>query len=185
MSLFLAVVAVVVLIENFQDPKISNTLSDRSLEFLETQKADNSSKFTGLGDIEEKEDFRGERVQVGECFSFVMPYSVFNRRSDGECQEYFAFENPRGTMVAFTRGSITGSLDEAPGVAMRRQNPDQYEEREIKIGDTLYLGFVDLLNQFTITVYRSINDQYLILTLKLPQENEEELENILSSLEFN
>jgi len=114
-----------------------------------------------------------------------LAYSVFNHYEQGKCNEYFAFERPKGSIVAYLTDTVSSSLDQAPGVSMRRLNPEQYEERNIKVGDREFLGFIDLLDQFTITIYHNIDNQYLILTLKLPEENQKVLEGILSSLEFN
>ncbi|OGH48089.1 MAG: hypothetical protein A3A51_00440 [Candidatus Levybacteria bacterium RIFCSPLOWO2_01_FULL_39_10] len=172
----------VVLFEYLEKPEFGSELSDRSKKFISSQK---SGSYSNLLSEEKKDDLKGERVSVGECFSFIMPYSVFNHYEQGKCNEYFAFERPKGSIVAYLTDTVSSSLDQAPGVSMRRLNPEQYEERNIKVGDREFLGFIDLLDQFTITIYHNIDNQYLILTLKLPEENQKVLEGILSSLEFN
>jgi hypothetical protein len=68
---------------------------------------------------------------------------------------------------------------------MRRGESEKYEEKDIMVGDAAYTGFIDKSNPFSITIYRNISNKYFIFTLKLPEEDNKTLINILSSLEFN
>lgn len=183
-GLFALVVIGVIAFEFFQKPKIGNTLSERSKEFIEKQKVEEgSSKFNNLV-AEKGEDFKGKRITVDDCFSFVMPYSVFNQRQEGECSGYFAFERPRGTIVAFMEKATSASIDDASGVSMRRLESEKYEEKKYEIDGRSFVGFVDKTNTYSITTYHYISEKYFILTLKLPEENEKALREILASLEF-
>lgn len=174
----------IVIFEFFQKPKIGNTLSERSKEFIEKQKVEEgSSKFGNLV-AEKGEDFKGKRITVDDCFSFVMPYSVFNQRQEGECSGYFAFERPRGTIVAFMEKATSASIDDASGVFMRRQDTEKYEEKIYEIDGKSFVGFIDKTDIYSITIYHYVSEKYFILTLKLPEEDEKKLREILASLEF-
>jgi hypothetical protein len=181
--LFLLILGIVIF-ENLQKPQISYTLSDRSKEFIKKQRTqDSGGEYTAL--VGKKgEDYKGKRVKVGECFSFIMPYSVFNSRQESECGGYFAFDRPRGSITAFMEQASSDSIDSAPGVSMRRQDKEKYQEKEYKIGQKQFVGFIDKTDIYTITIYHYVSEKYLIFTLKLSRENDEDLRKILSSLEF-
>lgn len=174
----------IITFEFLQKPEFSSTLSQRSKEFIKNQSIGGGiNKYAPL--IAEKgEDTKSKTMTVGDCFSFVMPYSVFNMRQEGECNGYFAFNRPKGSIVAFMEEAINPTIDEAPGVLMRRLNPEDYEEKEIKIGEKSFVGFVDKRESYTITIYHLVSGKYFIMTLNLPEEDEKSLKEILFSLEF-
>lgn len=181
--LFLVIVIGIFIFERQQTAKISNVLSERSKEFIKRQEAQDQSQFSSL--IGEKgEDFKGKRVGVGDCFSFIMPYSVFNHREEGECSGYFAFERPKGSIVAFMEEAESSSIDYASGVSMRRQESEKYEEKVFDIGGKSYTGFIDKTDIYSITIYHFVSGKYFIFTLKLSEENDKILREILGSLEF-
>ena len=175
----------VMLFELLQKPKISNNLSDRGREFIEAHKADDGSLPLNKLIADKIPDTRGKRIQVGNCFSFVMPYSVFNSRQDGECNAYFGFDRPKGSIVAFMEDATSGSIDQASGVSMRRIYKNKYEEKEYKIGDEIFTMFIDKKDTYSVTTYHYISNKYFIFTLNLTNEDEETLRSILSSVKFD
>ncbi len=182
--LFAIIATGIFIFEILQKPKINNALSQRSKEFIENQiKSGGTNKYVPL--LQEKtENIKEKRITVGNCFSFVIPYSVFNSRQEGECNGYFAFSRPKGNIVVFMEKAVNPTIDEAPGVSMRRLNPQNYEEKEIKIGEKSFVGFIDKRESYTITIYHFVSEKYFIMTLKLPEEDERTLRKILSSLRF-
>lgn len=181
---FIVIVVSLIIFEKLQKPKISNTLSDRSKEFIKNQQvSDKGGEFNTL--VGKKgEDFKGDRVKIGECFSFVMIYSVLSSRREGDCGAYFAFDRPRGSIVAFMEPASSDSIDQASGVSMRRQFKDKYDEKEYKIGEKSFVGFIDKTNIYSITIYHYVSGKYLVFTLNLPKEDDASLRELLSSLEF-
>ena len=181
----IAIVTGIVIFELLQKPQISNNLSQRSKQFIEAHKAeDGSSRLNNLV-ATKGEDTRGKTITVGKCFSFVMPYSVFNSRQEGKCNGYFAFDRPKGSIVTFMEDASSDSIDQASGVSMRRLYKDQYEEKKYDVGGKTFVGFVDKKDIYTITIYHYVSGKYFIFTLKLPDEDEKTLTSILSSVKFN
>lgn len=187
-AILISVVSIsgIIIFEFLQKPKFGNELSERSKSFIQNQNLKGGINQYAPLVKEEKEDYRGKRVSVGNCFSFIMPFSVFNSREEGECSGYFAFERPRGSIVAFMESATSDSIENASGVSMRRLNKEKYLEKEIKIGNKELIGFVDKeVGSYSITVYQYINKEYFILTLNLPEEDEVKLKEILSSVQVN
>jgi hypothetical protein len=182
--IFLVIGGGIVIFEKNQKTTFKNDLSERSKKFIAEQSLAGDLKYAPLTK-EAKEDFKGQRVSVGDCFSFVMPYSVSNWRLEGECSGYYSFDRPKGSIVTYLENAVGSGIDQASGVGMRRMDKEKYEEREIKVGDNTYTGFIDKSGPFTITIYRRISDKTLIFTLKLPEEDAQTLSNILGSLKFN
>ena len=171
--------------ESYQKPKFGDQLSDRSKKFIESQsEKEGASQYAPLLE-EERQDTRGQRVQVGDCFSFIMPFSVFNSRQEGECNGYFAFDRPKGTIVAYVEDASGNSIEQASGFRMREQFSDKYQKKEYKIGSRSFVGFIDTNATYSITIYHLVSDKYFIFTLNLPEEDENILREILASLEFN
>lgn len=185
--LFVIIAAVtigIVVFEKTQGARISSDLSDRSKTFIEQkQRRENTSEFSNLI-AERGEDTRGKTMTVGNCFSFLMPYAVFNSREEGECNGYFAFDRPRGSIVAYMENASSANIEDASGVSMRRQTPKQYEEKQIEVGGRKFYGFIDKNSMYTITTYHLTSNKVLILTLKLPAEDDEKLKGILASVKF-
>lgn len=171
------------LFETLQKPSFSNSLSSRSQEFIQKKEASGSSQFSGLL-IKEGEKTTGKRFSVGGCFSFVMPYNVFNMREEGECDYYFAFEKPNGKITAFARTGSHLSFDNLEGVGMRRQDTEKYKEEELETGGKKFLIFQNLEEPYQKTAYYYSDTMYIVITLTTSTSDSQDvkLQEILESL---
>lgn len=176
-------IAGVFLFETFQSQNLSNTLSKRSKEFIAKKEENSVSKFSGLLE-KEKEDTSGKRYGVGDCFSFTIPYQVFNMREEGPCDYYFAFEDPKGRITAFARNGSYLTFDNLEGVSMRRQDTEKYKEEKLEVNGKTFLIFQNMEEAYQKTAYYYEWDMYIVLTLTVSTSDSQdsELKKILKSL---
>lgn len=188
---FIGLTAVIILLiggifiyEQFFGKQISQGISGRSEEFIKSQKALNNSKVGGLLE-KEGETLKGKRVEVGECFSFIMPFKVGFIRSEGDCDTYFNLENPRGSLVAYEKEGRVGTFDQMEGISFRRQNKE-YKESEKEVGGRNYLMFKNTTQGYQKSAFSFDSDSYMVLTLTASTlENlDSEFDEILKSLTF-
>lgn len=168
--------------------RVSEVLSDRTREFLEKRSSDAQSEWSRQEfDGNDNEDTRNSIFNVDGCFTFIMPYKLFNQRIDGECQGYYAFNNPKGSIVVYLRPSLkSASADGGEGVSFRRQSPDIYEESRRELGGKSFLIFKNLEVPYEATAYYYQSGHILTLTLKASttQNIDSELEEMLASIEI-
>jgi len=189
--LVLIVVAVSVYFLLGLKPKgtVSSDLSDRSKEFI-ADKASEQGSFWDNADIDgdTTPDTRGSIFNVDNCFSFTMLYRINNQRIEGECDGYYSFDNPKGTIVTYLRSSgSVHTVDQADGVSFRRLNKDIYEETQETLGGREYLIFNNLKEPYEATAFHYSNGYFLVFTLKaITTENlDKDLKKMLESIEIH
>ena len=164
-------------------------LSERSQEFINKQKQNNSSdlQFARLDKGEDKAgSFVGKKIEVGDCFSFVMVFRVTNPRQDGECNWYFGIENPKGFITAYRPDGVPTSVDQIDGVTMRRAFPDKYAESKMTINGTDYLIFKGKEGKYEANVFGFHSGSAIIFNLMTASSDDydKELDAMLNSVSF-
>lgn len=167
----------------------TGTLSERSQAFIDEQKKNNQSdwRFARLDKESDKAgSFVGKRVEVGDCFSFVMVFRVTNPREDGECNWYFGIEKPKGFITAYIlSGSAIHSVDQIDGVSMRQRSPEKYSEERRMINGVEYLLYKSKSGQYEANAFALLNGKPLIFNLitTSPDTYDKELNAMLGSIE--
>lgn len=185
----LFIIGVFFLLQLKSQGKVSNELSDRSKEFIEGQSKEPGNEWSGV-DFEggNSIDTRDTIFNVDGCFSFKMLYRVYNQRIQGKCSGYYAFNNPKGSIVAYLKdASNISSVDSAEGVSFRRLSPEKYIERTKKINGKEFLIFKNIDEPYEVIAYHYFPDYYLGFVLKaVTTENlDKDLEKMLESIEFH
>jgi hypothetical protein len=164
-------------------------LSERSQEFINKQKQNNSSdlQFARLDKGEDKAgSFVGKKIEVGDCFSFVMVFRVTNPRQDGECNWYFGIENPKGFITAYRPDGTPTSVDQIDGVTMRRASPDKYAESKMTVNGSEYLIFKGREGKYEANVFGFHSGSAIIFNLLTASSDnyDEKLQAMLGSITF-
>lgn len=177
-------------VRNYNGKKIYEGLSDRAKEFLNERKKKGLIDYSSLlakGGNKVDENFR-KKARINECFNFIIPFTITNTYSQGQCSNYFSFEQPRGSIVAFLENNSVQSLDDNSGVIFRRLNKDKYKESSETINNRVFLIFrkIDQLEGYEQTAfYLQEGGKVFTVTLTLNQSQEqaeETLNSMLSSL---
>lgn len=178
--------ASVLLFEQFFGKKISQSLSERSKEYI--AKKEVSGQGSAFSEVLNKKgkDTRGNRIQVGACFSFITPYKILNERQDADCKGYFGIENPRGSITAYVKEGRVGTFDQMEGVSFRRQNRN-YVESQKEINNMNFLFFKNTQEGYQKSAFYFTDGYYFVLTLTAnTDENlDESFESIIKSLQFD
>ncbi|MBP7832290.1 MAG: hypothetical protein KA035_00790 [Candidatus Levybacteria bacterium] len=173
------------LFEHLYGKKINQGISERSKEFIKSQKTLNNANVAGLLE-KDKESLKGKKVEVGTCFSFKMPFKVAFVRTEGACAEYFSLENPRGSITAYEKEGRVGTFEQMEGVSFRRQSKE-YTESEKTINGRTHLLFKNTTQGYQMSAFSFDQDTYLVITLTASTlENlDKEFDTMLKSIVFN
>ena len=175
-----------------QKPSIQGVLSQRSKEFLDSQK---NSANSNLKDINlsgpQGEDTRNKRIGRENCYSFVIPYRVAITKIEdvkgNECYARFTFDSPKGAIVVYKTVKSVSSWDDIPAVIQRRRDTDEYLPEEEKIlGGKKFLMFRIKGESYEKNVFYIAPSYFLVFNL-LTRANENldsDLDRMLSSLEI-
>ena len=169
----------------------TDSLSERSKEFLEEQKGSSQSdlRFARLKKgTDEAGSFVGQRQEIGTCFSFVMPFRVHIARQDGICNWYFATEKPRGFITAYMLDANgVRTPEQIDGVSMRQKFSDKYSEERKTIHGVEYLLYHGKSEVYEVNAFALHNGKSLTLNLitSSPENFDGDLMAILESIEFN
>lgn len=184
----LVIIGVVVYfyVDFLRSSRSQNTLSDRAKEFLQEQKTKNNS-YSNLR--LENGKVIDQDITVEKCFSFQVPFRIKNINTDSKnpCYRYVSFENPKGSIVIYREDAGGLSIDEAPGIALRRLKKDTYKEESIVLGGQKFLVFQDTTKPFEKTAYTKSSDFYIIATLSVtdPEVSKEKFMSFLASVKAN
>lgn len=170
-----------------QTAQISNdgSITARGASYLEKKSLDDNSPLKNV-DLTQGEKRINERVYAGDCFSFVVPFDIWDVK-EGKADECFvevSTNNPRMTFVAFERPGEFDSYDTVEGVGFRRLKKDEYSETVKNISGKEFLIFTKKTNPIEYTAYHIDPDSYLILTMMTPGDEsyEKEFEKVLGSM---
>lgn len=168
-----------------QKPKISNTLSSRSQEYLKNR---DETKDTSLRyvDLNKKENTANKTHTVGTCFRFKIPFRVGITRLEKECEGYYQILNPSGRVLAYVDKS-PGAQDQMSGIGMRRKMTDLYSEETKLIGKREFIIFTrkDAIG-YDKNVYYHTPEWYMVLNLSgnTGDNLDTKLIEMLASVEF-
>ncbi len=168
----------------------TDTLTERSKEFLEEQKSNNASdwRFARLEKgADEAGSFVGQRQKIGKCFSFVMAFRVHNPREDGECNWYFGIEKPRGFITAYmVDANGVKTPEQIDGVSMRKKFPEKYAEETKVVNGVTYLIFRGKSGVYEANAFALYNGKALTFNLitTSPDSFDKEFLTMLESIEF-
>jgi hypothetical protein len=167
----------------------TSQLSEESKAYIRKQQQQDSSqwKYVRLEKGEDKAGaFVGKKVEVGDCFSFVMVFRVTNPRQDAECNWYFGIENPRGFITAYRPDGTPTSVDQIDGVSMRRQFTDKYAEEKRTMNGTQFLIFRGKEGKYEANIFGYHSGKALIFNLMTSSSKnyDKELDAMLNSIEF-
>lgn len=171
-----------------QTAQISNdgTLSARGASYLKQKSLDDTSPLKNV-DLTQGQKRINERVYAGNCFSFVIPFDIWDVQpaSEDECSVRVTTDNPRVTFVAFQRPGTFDSIDSVEGVGFRRLEKEVYHESVKKIGRNQWYIFTKS-DPVEYTAYHLHPDPYLILTMTTSgtDDYEKEFLGVLGSVEF-
>jgi hypothetical protein len=174
-----------------QQPKISNTLSTRSQEFIKKQQrtTDTDLKFINLTGPA-GEDTRGKRIGRENCYSFIMPYRVtiskFEDTSGNTCSARFNFDNPKGAIFAYMYKKPVASWDDVSGVSFRRSKTDEYEEEMKTFNGKNFLLFRTKGDLYEKSAFYYTPNYFFVFNLltKTNENLDKDFEKMLESLEL-
>lgn len=173
-----------------QSANISNngSISARGASYLKQKSLDDGSPLKNV-DLTQGQKRINERVYAGDCFSFVVPFDIWDIQdatNEDECSVRVATNNPRVTFVAFQRPGEFESYETVEGVGFRRLKNDEYSENVKNVAGKEFLIFTKTQPPIEYTAYHIAPDSYLILTMMTPGDDsyEKEFEKVLGSIEI-
>jgi len=171
---------------------ISNTLSERSLEFIKGQKFVTNSSWSNLnlkGPV--REDTRGKRIERDNCFSFVILYRItigmYDDQQGSECYARFSFDTPKGAIVAYKFTKPISSWEDIPAVIQRRRDTDEYYPEERKtLNGKAFLMFKSRNNVYEKNAFYYTSSYFFVFNLltKTNENLDKDMDNMLSTLEI-
>ncbi len=171
-----------------QSTSVSNTLSERSKEYLKNRSNNPDTSLNNVAVTEGGTITPSETTfTVGDCFSITVPFRVDNERNQGLCGKRIAITKPQGSIVVYQERGEVASIDEVPGVSMRRLYKDTYEEEAKVINNKTFFLFKNLESgTYEKNVFLHMSDRYFILNLSASggPELDTKLFQMLASLEF-
>ncbi len=188
--LIVAVVALlIVLIINFNKENkgtISGNLSKRTQEYVKERKIKGELSWLGVN-LNKKGEVEGAKsIQVDRCFSLEIPFSVTEEKNKGECFKIFFTDEPKGTVVVYLRDVDYISIDDDPGVRMRRLDSEKYEEKIKNYNGYEFVIFRVREDSYEKSAFYLADGKLFVLNL-IVQTNENldaEFEQMLSSVKI-
>ncbi len=120
------------------------TISERSEEFLKSQKEDTSNELYSADFTPGAKRDVGQAWPVGECFEITIPAQVIDTKEIGPCSAHFFLDQPKANVVVSLAQVGYADLEENPGIKMRRNEKEKYKEQTKKISDhTFHIFKVD------------------------------------------
>ena len=172
----------------------SNTLSSRSRRYIEAQKKNNNENWQGVNfesseqnTVQTTPQSRNTTVNVDNCFSIKIPFSVWLTRRRDQCNWQWGVNTPRATIRAYMRtDTSTPSLDELSDVKMRRLFKDKYVEEKVKVNDKTFLLFEEVTDTYEKTAFHLTNGKIFVLSITTPGkfDLDKQFLQMVSSIKF-
>lgn len=163
------------------------SLSDRSKEFLrQQQKAPESDLFAAQLNATPDTTSIARLIAKG-CFSFRPNMKIQQTQYGDNCSITVLTESPRVTVVAFLRKGSFATLEDDPGVKMRRLNADQYSEKTQKIKDNEFSVFrLKDESKYESSAFTLIKGSLFAvsITSNTNEDLDKKLQYIINSVEF-
>jgi len=190
--IFVAVIllggGIFIYISQTQEAEIrSGELSERAQEYLKDRhlNEESSLKNVALNKDDSVQDVSNQPQNIGNCFKIIIPFKVDNYRQEKDCMGYFATVDPKGTIVVYTKKDRTTSVDDVPGVYMRKTSTEKYEQEEKVIQGKTFLVFRNMEEFYEKSIFLSLGEQgYFVLNVTLQDDRDAEakIDQMLQSL---
>lgn len=167
-------------------PVISSGLSERSKEFIASQKSsqDSSWQTVNLGKKYAGEhDFDSNRMTVKHCYSIIVPFQVADDRQNDPCVYYAILESPRGSFTTSLREVGFTSVTDAPDVTFRRGKKDVYHESSFTANGQPVLVFTDATGESGRTAFMMIEGKLFTLSMNIAASEDIQLRQIRKIVE--
>lgn len=164
--LAIIVVGVFMYLESRQKATISTSLSSRSKEFLSKRQKEGDNPFL-YANINEEEVKKGSgQIIVDKCFRMKVPFAIKFIRRDGECDYTLGILKPRGNIIAYQRSEKIESIDQVPGISMRRQSSHAYTESKIDSPIGKFVVFEKSVDGYEKNAfYLDGNSSYIVINM--------------------
>ena len=175
-----------------QGKKLQGTkLSERSQEFIKGQKeSDDTWRFVQ----EDEENLKKGKPEITElnvddCFSLAIPYNIINERTDRKCFRHIVTGNPKTTIVVYVDEKVLSSIDEEPGIRLRRERNKEYKESKKIINDREFIIFSKISQESEKIAFSYSGNKLFVLSIQAsPFDKMEKFDNeyygILTSVKF-
>ena len=152
--------------------EISHNLSSRGADYIK-QKAKIDGSSWKYVDVEKKAEAKtNERVWAGDCYSFVVPFTVWDIKPSENCSVEVSTKDPRTRIVTFRQVGSLDSIGSVDGVSFRKNRPELYSERTEIINGKSFLIFTTKQSPIEHNAFYLDSNFYIVLSL-LGQSNEE------------
>jgi hypothetical protein len=167
-------------------PVIHQGLSERSREFIASQKSSQSSSWQTVNLTKKRageSDFDSNRVTVKDCYSLIVPFQVADDRQNDPCVYYAILESPRGSFTTSLRSVGFSRVEDAPDVTFRRSKKDVYHEADLNVSNQPVLVFTDTTGASGRTAFMMIEGKVFTLSMNIAADEATQMRQIRKILE--
>jgi len=162
----------------------TDQLSERSKQYIESQKDDNELWRTT--DLSKKGPAKATVFDVDGCFTITIPYNIIATRKDGPCDYQINTGRPKTMIIAYSQKATISSLDDDPGIRLRRDRDEEYAESTAKIGNRSFLIFKKKVGAFEVNAFNLSGGTLLVVNMKTYTVDDftNDFKVMLSSVQF-
>ncbi len=160
-------------------------LSERSKQFLENRKKNNSDEGWRDVNFEKKRMTDGElennHVTIDNCYRLKVPFGV-SREEERDTCTYALFLEPTGLLVVSYKDSSEKSVESISGVIMRRQKETEYKERQSES----FVVFRKNASEYESSAFIIRNNKILTISLSISsnEDFDSKFDEILKGIEL-
>lgn len=164
-------------------------LSERSKQFLENRKKNNSDEGWRDVNFEKKRmtdsELENNYVTIDDCYRLKVPFGVSKEQERRECTYALSLQ-PSGSLVVSYEKSTVEAIDSVSGVMMRRQNKKMYKESSNTDTDISFVVFRAIASGYESSAFALVNGNLLTLSLSIPsnEDFDSKFEAIIKGLEL-
>lgn len=164
-------------------------LSERSKQFLENRKKNNSDEGWRDVNFEKKRmtdsELENNYVTIDDCYRLKVPFGVSKEQERRECTYALSLQ-PSGSLVVSYEKSTVEAIDSVSGVMMRRQNKKMYKESSNTDTDISFVVFRSIASGYESSAFALVNGKLLTLSLSIPsnEDFDSKFEAIIKGLEL-
>jgi hypothetical protein len=138
-------------------------------------------------DITKKGPTKTTIFDVDGCFTITIPYNIITKRKDGPCDYQINTGRPKTTIIAYFQTVHIDSVNEDPGVKLRRLRKEQYKEYSQKTSERSFVIFKKKTGVFDVNAFSLIGNKMLVINMKAytPDDYTKDFHTILNSVQFN
>ena len=160
-------------------------LSERSKQFLENRKKNNSDEGWRDVNFEKKRMTDGELdnnyVTIDNCYRLKVPFGVAREEERDTCT-YALFLEPIGLLVVSYKDSGETNVESISGVIMRRQKETEYKERQSES----FVVFRKNASEYESSAFIIRNNKILTISLSIAsnEDFDSKFDEILKGIEL-